>query len=55
MQFQKKTYSNFTKSFCFPNARTWMKVLCKDCTTVELNNPFPRQKQLAEKQHFKGR
>ena len=50
----EKTYSNFTENFYFPNAPVWMKVLCNDCITCKLNKPYPNQKQLAQKQDFKG-
>ena len=29
-------------------------MLCNDCITCQLNKPYPNQKQLAEKQDFKG-
>ena len=29
-------------------------VLCNDCITCQLNKPYPNQKQIAEKQDFKG-
>ena len=29
-------------------------MLCKDCITCHLSKPFPLEKQLAEKQDFKG-
>ena len=50
----EKTYSNFIQSFHFPNAPNWIKVLCNDCITCQLNKPFPNQKQIAGKQDFKG-
>ena len=43
-------YSNFTQNFYFPNAPNWIKVLCNDC----LIKPYPNQKQIAQKQDFKG-
>ena len=46
MQFQKKTYSNFTQN-C-------IKVLCNDCITFQINKHFQHQKQLAKRQGFKG-
>ena len=49
-----KTYSNFFQNFCFPNALIWIKVLCNDCITCQLNKQCPNQKQIAEKQGFKG-
>ena len=54
MQDQKKTYPNFIKKFHFPNAPIWIKVLCNDCITYQLNKSYPHQKQIAEKQDFKG-
>ena len=50
----EKTYSNFTQSFCFPNATNWIKVLCNGCIVCQLNKPYPNQKQKAQKQDFKG-
>ena len=51
---EKKTYSNFTQNFYFPNAPNWIKVLCNDCIICQLNKPYPNQKQLAQKQDFEG-
>ena len=51
---EKKTYLNFTQNFYFPNAPISIKVLCNDCITCQLNNPYPNQKLIAEKQDFKG-
>ena len=51
---EKKTYSNFIQIFCFPNAPIPIKVLCNDCITCQLNKLYPNQKQIAEKQEFKG-
>ena len=51
----EKTYSNFTQNFYFPNAPIWIKVLCYDCIICQLNKPYPNQKQLAQKQDFKGK
>ena len=50
----EKTYSNFTQNFYFPNAPIWRKVLCNDCIICQLNKPYPNQKQIAQKQDFKG-
>ena len=50
----EKTYSNFTQNFYFPNAPIWIKVLCNDCIICQLNKPYPNQKQIAQKQDFKG-
>ena len=50
----KKTYSNFIQNFYFPKAPIWIKVLCNDCIICQLNKPYPNQKQIAEKQDFKG-
>ena len=50
----EKTYSNFIQNFYFPNAPIWIKVLCKDCIVCQLNKPYPNQKQIAQKQDFKG-
>ena len=50
----EKTYSNFTRNFYFPNAPIWIKVLCNDCIVCQLNKPYPNQKQIAQKQDFKG-
>ena len=51
---RKKTYSKFTQSFYFPNAPIWIKELCNNCITCQLNKPHPNQKPIAEKQDFKG-
>ena len=32
----------------------WIKVLCNDCIVCQLNKPYPNQKQIAQKQDFKG-
>ena len=45
----EKTYSNFTQNVYFPNAPIWIKILCNDCITSQLNKPYPNQKQIAEK------
>ena len=50
----EKKYSNFTQNFFFPNAPIWIKVLCNDCIKCQLNKPYPNQKQIAQKQDFKG-
>ena len=50
----EKTYSNFTQNFYFPNAPIWIKVLCNDCIICQLSEPYPNQKQIAQKQDFKG-
>ena len=50
----EKTCSNFIKNFYFPNASILIKVLCNDCISFQLNKPYPNQKQIAEKQDFKG-
>ena len=50
----EKTYSNFTQNFYFPNAPIWIKVLCNDCIVCQLNKPYANQKQIAQKQDFKG-
>ena len=44
----EKTYSNFIQNFYFPDAPIWIKVLCIDCITCQLNKPYPNQKQIAE-------
>ena len=51
---EEKTYSNFIQNFYFPNASIWIKVLCNDCITCQLNRPYPNKNQIAEKQDFKG-
>ena len=51
---EKKTYSNFIQDFNFPYAPIWIKVLSKDFLTSQLKKPYPHQKQIAEKQYFKG-
>ena len=43
---EKKTYSNFTQKFHFPNAPIWIKILCNDCITCQINIPYPNQKQI---------
>ena len=50
----EKTYSNFIQNFYFPNAPIWIKVLCNDCIVCQVNKPYPNQKQIAQKQDFKG-
>ena len=50
----KKTYSNFTQNFYFPNAPIWIKVLSNDCIICQLNKPYPNQTQIATKQDFEG-
>ena len=50
----EKKYSNFTQNCCFPNTPIWIKVLCNDCIICQLNKPYPNQKQIAQKQDFKG-
>ena len=50
----EKTYSNFIQNFYFPNAPIWIKLLCNDCIVCQLNKPYPNQKQIAQKQDFKG-
>ena len=52
---EKKTYSNFIQNFSFPNEPIWIKVLCNDCIICQLKKPYPNQKQIAEKQDFKGK
>ena len=49
----EKTSSNFFQNFKFPHAPTWIKVLCNDCITCQLNKQYPQQKELAEKLNFK--
>ena len=48
----EKSYSNFFQNVYFPNAPIWNKTFCNDCITCQLNKPY--QKQIAEKQDFKG-
>ena len=50
----EKTYSNFIQNFYFPNAPIWIKLLCNDCIVCQLNKLHPNQKQIAQKQDFKG-
>ena len=40
----------FHSNFCFPNAPIWIKILCNDCITCQLNKSYPFQKQIAEQQ-----
>ena len=49
----EKIYSNFTQNLYFPNAPIWIKVLCNDFTTCQLNKPYPNQKQIAENKILK--
>ena len=49
----EKTYSNFILNF-FPNAPIWIKVFCNDCIICQLKKLYPNQKEIAEKQDFKG-
>ena len=39
----EKTYSNFIQKLFFPNAPIWIKVLCNDCMTRQLNKPYSNQ------------
>ena len=48
----EKTYSNFTQNFYFPSAPIWIKVLYNDCIICQLKKP--NQKQIAQRQDFKG-
>ena len=50
----EKTNSNLIQKFYFPNAPIRIKVLCHDCIKCKLDKPYPNQKQIAEKQDFKG-
>ena len=50
----EKLSSNCLQNFYFPNAPIWIKVLCNDCIICQLNKPNPYQKQIAQKQDFKG-
>ena len=50
----EKTCSKFILNVYFPNAPIWIKVLCNDCIICQLKKPYPNQKQIAEKQDFKG-
>ena len=50
----EKTYSKNIQNVYFSNAPIWIKVLCKDCIICQLNKAYPNQKQIAEKQDFKG-
>ena len=51
---EKKTYYIFIQNFYFSIEPIWIKILCNDCITCQLNKTFPNQKQIAEKQDFKG-
>ena len=53
-QEQKKHTQILYKISNFPNAPIWIKVLCNDCITCQLNRPYANKKQIAEKQDFKG-
>ena len=44
----------FTQNFYFPKTPIWIKVLCNDCIVCQLKKPYPNQKQIAQKQDFKG-
>ena len=50
----EKTFSNLIQNLYFPNAPIWIKVIWNDCITCQLNKTYPNQKQIAEKQDFKG-
>ena len=50
----KKVFSNINQNFYFPIAPFWIKCLCNGCLKCHLNKPYLHQKQLAEKQGFKG-
>ena len=52
---RKKNNIKFHSKFLFANAPVWTKKLCNDCKTNHLNKNFPHQKQIAEKQGFKGK
>ena len=49
----EKTSSNFTQNFYILNAPIWIKLLCNDCITCQLNKPYLNQKVIAEKNDFK--
>ena len=49
----EKTHSSFIQKFYFPNAPIWIKVLCNNLITCQLNKSFPNQKK-TKKQDFKG-
>ena len=51
IQDQKRHILTFSKIF---NAPIRVEVLCNDCIICQLNKPYPNQKQIAEKQNFKG-
>ena len=51
---EKNILKFHTKIFYFPNAPIWIKVLCNDCIIRQLKNPYQNQKQIAQKQDFKG-
>ena len=51
---QKKHIQILYKIFTSQNAPIWIKVLCNDCIVCQLNKPYPNQKQIAQKQDFKG-
>ena len=48
----EKTFSSFIPNFYFPNAPTWIKVLCNNCIICQLTKPYPNQKQIAETKRF---
>ena len=45
---------NFTQNYYFTNAPIWINVLCNDCIVCQLGEPYPNQKQIAQKLDFKG-
>ena len=51
IQDQKRHILTFSK---ISNAPIRVEVLCNDCIICQLNKPYPNQKQIAEKQNFKG-
>ena len=44
-----ETCSNFIQNFYFPNAPIWIKVLCNDCITCQLNKTIPTLKANSKK------
>ena len=51
----ENTYSNFYKSFYFTNAPMWIKVLCNDCITCQLNKPYQTKNKLQKNKIVKDK
>ena len=55
MHDQKEKHYQFSLKIFIFKCNNLDKKLCIDCITSQLNKTFPHQKQIAEKQGFKGK